>query len=613
MTIKLRYKALIFFIAPLLLFLILTFAFQHILQEAEVQLKQEAHAEKISALSAQLHSMYFEASYSSLISHLTGSEQQSQRFDELIEAIKISEQKLAELLTGNPEEVSMMRKARDDGEHAKEIMLEIRNGIPHDLGGTLALRKYQRKGLQSIKTLTEDYKVINDYCKALAAKQVAGAAKSRVLISNILTASAAAGVVLAVVLSIYFWKNISRRLEIITENHIRLASNVALHAPLPGKDEIAKLDKNFRRMADSLSEASRKERSLVDNAVSVLCSLDKDLKFTKVSAASEKLWLFNPDDLIGRRLVTILDESEAGETINLFQPLIKKGPDTVFDTRLIRKDKTKIDVRWNVFWSEAEQALFCVVLDVTQEKELQRLRQQLMDTVAHDLRNPLTSIQNTLNMLTMGMLGELPDPAMKRVTKTEREAERLIRLINDFLDFERLESGSMELSRAVTPMQAIVDDSVQALQDLRADVEIEIQPSETEALLIDADADKLVQVLVNILSNAIKFSPPDSKVLVSISAEGSDAKVSVIDQGPGIPKDLQSSIFERFKTIENRSKSKGSGLGLAIAKQLIELHDGHIGVFSEGGKGSTFWFTIPTSREIVDSKAVTSEHAPRKS
>lgn len=232
---------------------------------------------------------------------------------------------------------------------------------------------------------------------------------------------------------------------------------------------------------------------------------------------------------------------------------------------------------------------------VAELRRAEKMKQYLLAMVSHDLRSPLTSVQGTLTLLAAGAMGDLSEKAQRRVEMAEADVTRLIRLSNDLLEIEKLASGKLEMTFAPTSMNTVLEHSVNSLRTFAEQyhVGVIIEPTNVYA---HGDKDRLVQVVVNLLSNAIKYSPRLGTVKLSAThlSEIDVVEVRVQDAGRGIPESFHEIIFERFQQVEESdAKEKGgSGLGLAICKSIITQHGGKIGVTSEPGKGSTFWFRI---------------------
>lgn len=226
-------------------------------------------------------------------------------------------------------------------------------------------------------------------------------------------------------------------------------------------------------------------------------------------------------------------------------------------------------------------------------KEAAQRKQELVSMVTHDLRTPLTAIQSTLTLLGDGVLGQLPERATKKVHAAENSASRLIALINDLLDIEKLEAGKMPIYLKDVPLANILDSSINAVQAFADAASVKLECSGTD-LYVQADSDRVVQVIINLLSNAVKFSPKDSVVRLEAEPALDFVELRVVDKGRGIPEEHLHKVFERFSQVDpnNPAERKGTGLGLPICKAIIDGHGGEIGVRSKLGEGSTFWFRL---------------------
>ncbi len=242
-----------------------------------------------------------------------------------------------------------------------------------------------------------------------------------------------------------------------------------------------------------------------------------------------------------------------------------------------------------------------VYRDITKETEVDRMKSEFIATVSHELRTPMTSIKGSLGLVLGGVAGDLPADAKDLLSIAQNNTDRLIRLINDILDISRIEAGKMEIKRAPIASMDAIHRAVQELEGFAHQRDITIVTEGPEELpRVMADGDRLQQVLVNLISNAIKFSPPSTEVKVRAFLEHGYVHVQVIDRGPGIAPDQQTAIFEKFHRIDNAASRKtgGTGLGLAICKAIVEEHGGQIWVESEMGEGSTFSFTMPLEPEL---------------
>ncbi|RUO92137.1 response regulator [Corallococcus sp. AB018] len=239
------------------------------------------------------------------------------------------------------------------------------------------------------------------------------------------------------------------------------------------------------------------------------------------------------------------------------------------------------------------------VRDLTERKAVERMKNEFVSTVSHELRTPLTSIRGSLGLLENGIVGELPSQALDMVRIARTNTERLIRLINDILDLEKMESGMLELKLQPQAAQDLVEATLAGVQGMAEAAHVTLRSDVEGAPQVKGDRDRLIQVLTNLVSNAIKFSPQGASVVVAagFTVDGR-VRFSVTDQGSGIPEEKLPRLFGRFQQLDasdTRSKG-GTGLGLAISQAIVEQHGGRIEVSSPPGRGATFHFTLEALR-----------------
>jgi signal transduction histidine kinase len=240
----------------------------------------------------------------------------------------------------------------------------------------------------------------------------------------------------------------------------------------------------------------------------------------------------------------------------------------------------------------------CIVRDVSERREIDRLKNEFVSTVSHELRTPLTAIRGALGLLEGGALGSLPPEALEMVVIGRVSCDRLVRLVNDLLDVEKLKAGRLDLVHREVAPRTLLRTAFEGMSPLAAERGISLEEQLDDALpAVVVDPDRVVQVLTNLLSNAIKFSPAGGRVAAGIEQfDGNQLRFSVSDQGPGIDESQLGLLFRRFQQLDaaDAREKGGTGLGLAISKALVELQGGQIGVESEPGRGSRFWFTLPS-------------------
>jgi signal transduction histidine kinase len=229
--------------------------------------------------------------------------------------------------------------------------------------------------------------------------------------------------------------------------------------------------------------------------------------------------------------------------------------------------------------------------------ELSKRKQEILDMVSHDLRSPMTSVSVALSLVLKGVCGDMAPRVADEVALAQRNVKRLLKLIDDLLDFEKMKAGKLELNISSVAISQLFERSAEVISAIAEKQGVTIKVS-ADDITMDADEERLIQVLVNLLSNAVKYSPKGGIVGLSAQKDSQSVTLQVSDQGRGIPPEYKDSIFEPFKQVKGTKQAGSTGLGLTISKNIVEQHGGTIGVDSEVGLGSTFWIRLPLVCEI---------------
>ncbi|PMP69877.1 MAG: hybrid sensor histidine kinase/response regulator [Thermodesulfovibrio aggregans] len=440
--------------------------------------------------------------------------------------------------------------------------------------------------------------------------------------------------IFSVFLAYFMVNKISQPLNQLTEYAKKLlAHDFDAKVDIKSKDEIGLLANTMQSMANNINEVfDRYEFALkdavvelqdtlaylttiIDNMADGLIVVDKDGVINHINPAASEMFGKAEFEMIGKNVEILGKELDKLAKKSLNTEEVVSTEINLVNQRIGKAVAKSIKKEYFSEESEAKGILGSVILirDITQEKEVDRLKTEFITVVSHELRTPLTSILGFIEMINKKFVEnilphlDLNDSKLsKAVSKINKnfniifsEGERITSLINDVLDISKLESGKAIWNFTEISLNEVITDAYKAVSSLFEQKGLpfymEIQPGLPE---INADKERLIQVVINLLSNALKFT---EKGYVKCKAQlnGDEILVSVEDTGIGIPEEEKDRIFEKFKQVGDliRGKPKGTGLGLPISKQIVEAHGGEIWVESQLGKGSIFYFTIPLKRK----------------
>lgn len=355
------------------------------------------------------------------------------------------------------------------------------------------------------------------------------------------------------------------------------------------------------RLRDALRQERNRSLQLINSSVDGIAAFDEQGTCTVWNPAMEALTGIPRDRAIGQ---CGMDLFRSLLPDSILQPLHLGMADTVtaFDFSHSHPQTGQlrmIEARYSPLHNGGTTVTggLMVLRDVTRQRELERLKREFISIISHEIRTPLSSIRGALGLVAEGILDDDPQTAREMLSIANNNIERLVRLVNDILALNRLESGQVDLKYQWCPAISLVQQAFSSVETLATTHQIRLEATVPDDLQVWADPDWLVQVLVNLVNNAIKFSPPQTAIAVTAEAIAPESIIqfSVADQGRGIPADKLQTIFGRFQQVDaSDSRQKGgTGLGLAICRQIVQQHGGRIWVESELNKGSTFYFTLP--------------------
>ena len=545
------------------------------------------------------------------------------------------------------------------------------------------------------------------------------------MITTFLLAAGTISTLVVVAVSLYFRRAVADKISILHNNAMRIQGGQEAE-PIGDSSKLGQVDEYLRKLSDKQRTTARQlaltmqdlaqERSILQNAADVICSLDKDGRLVRISHASLRVLGYRPEELQEKWLIElVVQEDVPGTQANLKQSA-QTSSVLNFENRVKRKDGLVIQLLWSICWSEVDQTFVCVgheiterknaeaalrnseaktriilenvpagiiittndhridlvspsleamlgyslaqlkqmtfvdlfvdnknrptsvflrdllakqaggvtrlqakrgagdllpvdvavvefndldgskimavMVDVTESFQLEKLKREFLALVTHELRTPLTSLQGFLAMLNKGVYGDLPEKAAQKAQSASISVNRLIALVNDILDLEKMEAGKFNFEFQEIDLTDAIQHSIDTVQPLAeaANLGFNVQVGD---FCVVADYNRLVQVVVNLLSNAIKYSNPGTSINITATTKNEFVEVAIIDHGKGIPIEFVDTIFERFVQVPgSQDRSGGTGLGLPITKAIIDQHGGTIGLISEEGKGSRFWFRL---------------------
>lgn len=352
---------------------------------------------------------------------------------------------------------------------------------------------------------------------------------------------------------------------------------------------IAHENTDKKRIEQLLMYSEAKIRSVLESLPVGVLTTDAEALVETANPAAEQLTGRSSEELIGSRVVDLI----AGNRPELEKAFLDdtNHDGVVFQAQCSLRSGTPVEVIIKRF-SEFDGKRFCVlIIDLSERVKIEKLRQEFVALVTHELRTPLTSLQALMTMLIEGVHGELPAKAQEKLEGAEQNVVRLMGLVNDILDMEKMEQGKFEFTFAETGLDAVIEKAVGCVKSFAEKQQISLKV-ESAGGVVFGDKDRLLQVLINLLSNAIKHSRPGDAISVIAGRQGDFVEVAIVDQGMGISPEHHQLIFERFQQVPG-TRMKGTGLGLPLCKTIVEKHGGQIGLESTTGQGSRFWFTIP--------------------
>ena len=358
------------------------------------------------------------------------------------------------------------------------------------------------------------------------------------------------------------------------------------------QNELLSLNDNLQGMVEEqthdLRNSESKQRTILESMTDGVITLDNEFIIKSINPAVTKIFGYSAEDIINKKLNFIVSNVKSDtKDIEIFHEKNghhKNGQSFPIETAL------------NGMIIDDTLMYTCIVRDITERKRVEKIKDEFVSTVSHELRTPLTSIHGALGLVLSGALDELPEKANELLETADRNTERLMHLINDILDMQKIEAGKLEYSFSQINLLDTIEKSLTDNLSYAKQYHVNIQLGDkVDDVIVKVDPLRLAQIMSNLLSNAAKFSNKNSTIFIHTNINNKLAKISVVDTGEGIPEEYFDKIFSKFSQYDaSATKEKGgTGLGLAISKQMIEAMGGSIDFTSTIGKGTSFNIYLP--------------------
>ncbi len=368
-----------------------------------------------------------------------------------------------------------------------------------------------------------------------------------------------------------------------------------------------RIDRLVRVRTSELAASEARIKAIVENVVDGIITIDEAGKIESINPAVEKLFGYRGSDLIGKNVSILMPEPHSSHHDQYIRNYLETGSAKIIGVGRELEAKHRsgkifpIELGISEVWVEDRRLFAGVIRDISERKAVDRMKNEFISTISHELRTPLTSIRGSLGLIVGGAAGEIPEKIRSLLEIASKNCERLVRLINDILDIEKIEAGKMSFEMKPLELNALVRQAIAANEGLGKPlgVRFEFREMPTE-IMVTGDTDRLTQVMTNLLSNAVKFSPEKASVEVAVAMKDGRVQVSVSDHGSGIPEEFRDRIFQKFAQADSSDTRRkgGTGLGLNICKAIVEKHGGQIDFVSSPGAGTTFHFDLPEYHEL---------------
>lgn len=357
------------------------------------------------------------------------------------------------------------------------------------------------------------------------------------------------------------------------------------------------------KLQQEIESQTRKLSAIIENIVDGIITIDNKGNIKTFNQAARKMFGYRDDEVLGHNIKMLMPEPYHSEHDGYLQNYLDTGVKKIIGIGRelvgLRKNRSQfpLDLAISEVTIDNAKHFIGITRDVTERKRIELMQKEFISTVSHELRTPLTSISGSLGLILGGVTGELPEKARALLTIANNNSERLIHLINDILDIEKITAGKMQFNFSINNITSLITQSIEENKGYgeKLNVTFKLVSAPNNEMKVRVDEQRLLQVMSNLLSNAAKYSPTGDQVDIKVEQLGENVRICVHDNGNGIPDDFKSKIFSKFSQADSSDTRQkgGTGLGLSITQAIVLQHNGNIGFDSEKGKGTTFYVDLP--------------------
>lgn len=352
----------------------------------------------------------------------------------------------------------------------------------------------------------------------------------------------------------------------------------------------------------ALQASASRLQTVLDNVVDGIITINSKGIVQSFNPAAEKIFAYKAEEVVGRNISMLMPNPSRAEHDGYLENYMKNGRANIIgigrEVEGRRKDGSifPLDLAVSEMNIDGETMFSGIVRDITERKQVEKMKNEFISTVSHELRTPLTSIRGSLGLVMSGTVGKLPDGVKEMLTITANNTERLLLLINDILDIQKIESGMMAFHFHSLDLKTFLQQAITSNQSYADQYNVRfVLKSCPEHVRAYADEDRLMQVMNNLMSNAAKFSANGDTIELSMARHEGTIRISVSDHGPGIPDEFRDKLYDKFTQYDSTDKRQkgGTGLGLSITRLIVEKHGGRIDYVSKPQVGTTFYIELP--------------------